>query len=138
MKKEASRALLPVFLVSPESVCAFHKQLVREYSTCGEHIQDDAYDRKYHIQLVYHPRAVIARTQVHEEFYAEPDLKSECYQCHENGSPVLEHSDLVCRQSQYVKQQDDDDEYRIRNVCKIFVRLHHRAVSCDGYCLDTE
>ena len=60
MKEEASGALLPVFLVGPESVCAFHKQLVRKYSTCGEYIQDDAYDREYRIQLVYHFRAVIA------------------------------------------------------------------------------
>ena len=57
--------------------------------------------------------------EVHEELDGKPDLEAEGDESRKNRCPVLEYSELVSGESQYVKQQNHYDEYSVRNVGQI-------------------
>ena len=70
--------------------------------------------------------------EIHEELDGKPDLEAEGDESRKYRCPVLEHSELVSGESQYVKQQNHYDEYCVRNVGQIFECLDRGAV-CTWY-----
>ena len=66
--------------------------------------------------------------EVHEELDGKPYLEAEGDESRKNRCPVLEYSELVSGERQYVKQQNDYNEYRVRNVGQIIEGLNRGAV----------
>lgn len=90
--------MLAVFPVCPEAVGAFHEEFVRENAPCCHAVENDGNERENCIDLINESCSLRAGVEIHEELDGEPDLETESHESREYGSPVLEHSDFVCRQ----------------------------------------
>lgn len=66
--------------------------------------------------------------EIHEELDGKPDLEAEGDESRKDRRPVLEYSELVSGECQHVKQQNDYDEYCVRDVGQILECLDRGAV----------